>query len=169
MAKFFEKLFKKKQQNVSTEPKGDETTRPVLPRPKYDFVEQYTIIDPKKVLNGGYRMWELCEKVPVVCEESEVSPCGFRSCIELPTNIVMGFLCTLEAAESKTIEDPKMRTLSIVHMSDNHRIVIGPNFESPKTPVFWLVAEDAPKKDWILHVTPEKNRALVDALKIHTR
>ena len=140
-----------------------------LPRPKYDFVEQYTVIDPKKVMNGGYNLWALCEKVPVVCEESPVTSCGFRECVMLPTNIVMGFLQTLEAAKSETIAEPKMRTISIVHLSKNYRVVIGPNFESPKNPIFWLVANDAPKKDWILHVTPEKNRAIVEQLKIHTR
>ena len=166
MAKVFDKLFHKKQKAA---PQAEKPTYVALPRPKYDFVEQYTIVDPKRVLNGGYNLWSLCEKVPVVCEESKVSPCGFHSCIELPTNIVMGFLQTLEAAKPETIAEPKMRTISIVKISDNHRIVIGPNFESPKTPVFWVVVEDAPKKDWILHMTPEKNRAIVDALKIHTR
>ena len=167
MAKLFDKMFGNKDAG-----KSQGINKPVfspIPRPKYDFVEQYTVIDPKKVFNGGYSLWELCENVPVACEESEVSPTGFISCKMLPTKIMMGFLEELYQKPANEIIDPKKRTISIVHISKNHSIVIGPNFESPKAPVFWLVADDAPKKDWILHVTPEKNRALVDALKIHTR
>ena len=167
MAKLFDKLFGKKE--VITSKKADRPMFSPIPRPKYDFVEQYTVIDPKKVFNGGYSLWQLCENVPVACEESEVSPTGFIRCKMLPTNIVMGFLMELQRRPSEQIADPKMRTISIVHISKNHSFVIGPNFESPKAPVFWLVADDAAKKEWILHVTPEKNRALIDALKIHTR
>ena len=61
-----------------------------------------------------------------------------------------------------------MRTISIVHLSKDQRVVIGPDFDSPKTPVFWLVDSDE-KGDWVMHVTPEKNRAIVEQLKIHTR
>ena len=167
MAKLFDKVFGKKE--VVTSSKVDKPVFSPIPRPKYDFVEQYTVIDPKKVLNGGYELWQFCDNVPVACEEGGVSPTGFIQCKMLPTKIMMGFLCELYKKPAKEIIDPKKRTISIVHISKDHRIVIGPNFESPKAPVFWLVAEDAAKKDWILHVSPEKNRAIVDALKIHTR
>ncbi len=167
MKNIFGTIFKKEA--VKPVQSAEKPVSKILAKPKYDFVEQYTVIDPKKLLSGGYELWQMCENVPVACEEEGVPTTGFIRCKMLPTKIVMGFLCELQKKTSEEIEDPKMRTLSIVHISQNHRIVIEPNFESPKSPVFWLVADDAPKKDWILHVTPEKNRAIVDALKIHTR
>ena len=169
MSNVFDKLFGKKDAVAPVAQKSEKPAFAPVAKPKYDFVEQYTIVDPKKVLNGGYDLWQLCDTVPVVCEESTKSICGFSQGIMLPTRIVMGFLMELKNKPAEEIADPKMRTLSIVHISKNHRVVIGPNFESPKNPVFWLVASDAAKKDWIMYVTPEKNRAIVDALKIHTR
>ena len=166
MAKLFDKLFNKKQKVAE---KADIPAPVVLPRPKYDFVEQYTIVDPKRVLNGGYELFSGCSTIPVVCEESEVSPCGFRRCIQLPTRIVYGFLETLKDMPAEKITDPKMRTISIVHLAKGCRIVIGPNFESPKNPIFWIVDKSDKKPDWFLYVTPEKNRAIVEQLKIHTR
>ena len=166
MAKLFDKLFSKKQ------PVAQQTEKPapvVLPQPKYDFVEQYTIVDPKRVLNGGYELFYGCATIPVVCEESEVSPCWFRRCVQLPTRIVYGFLETLKHMPAEKITDPKMRTRSIVHLAKGCRVVIGPNFESPKNPIFWIVDKNDKTPDWFLYVTPEKNRAIVEQLKIHTR
>ena len=157
------KLFNKK-----VAPTASKTDYAPLPRPKYSFVEQYTIVDPKKVMNGGYRMWQLCKTVPVVCEESSVSSCGFLSGIEMPTDIVLGFLNALEKAPAETIVDPKMRTLSIIHLSKDQRVVVGPDLKNSKTPIFWA-PDSKGKGDWVMYVTPEKNRAIVDALKLHTR
>ena len=47
MAKLFEKLFGKKQEVAQ------KTQKPAfapVERPKYNFVEQYTVVDPKRVL-----------------------------------------------------------------------------------------------------------------------
>jgi len=172
MAKLFDKLFKK---NVAepVAPVAPKTDRPAfapLPRPKYDFVEQYTIIDPKRVLNGGYELWLLCEKVPVVCEESKISPCGFRASIELPTKVILGFLGDLKNAPAEKIADPKKRLLSIVHLNEKNRVYIFPNLKEPKNP--WFVVEnsdDESAKGWSLYTTPEKSRAIVEQLKMYTR
>ncbi len=144
------------------------TFEPVA-KPKYDFVEQYTIVDPKKVFYGGYDSWVGCENIPVVCEEHYKTPNGVGYYAELPAKIVMGFLMELQRKSAAEIENPKMRTLSIIHISKHHRVIIGPNFYSPKFPVFWVITDDADRKDWVFYVTPEINRAIVDALKIHTR
>ena len=166
MAKVFDKLFHKKQKAA---PQAEKPTYVALPRPKYDFVEQYTIVDPKRVLNGGYELFAGCSTIPVVCEESGVSQCGFRQGIPLPTNIIFGLLMELKKRPVEQIADSKMRTISFVNLAKDCRIVIGPNFESPKQPVFWIVNSSGPKRDWVLHVTPEKNRAIVEQLKIYTR
>lgn len=167
MAKLFDKLFGKKQPSASQNGKKPEFAP--VPRPKYDFVEQYTIVDPKKIL-GGYEYWQLCEKVPVVCEESSKSICGFHRGIMLPTNIILGLLTELKEKPEQEIADPKKRTVSIVKLDAEHRIYILPNLESPKNPIF-VVANDKDEsaRGWSLYMTPEKNRAIVDALKIHTR
>ena len=164
MAKVFDKLFGKKQ----TVEQNQKTTDGALPRPRYDFVEQYTIVDPKNVMNGGYELFSLCKNIPVVCEESPKTCCGFSSCIEMPTNIVLGFLETLKNMPTEKIADPKMRTLSIVHLSPEHRIVIGPSFDDSKKAILWS-ADSKKKGDWVFDITPDKNRAIVEQLKIHTR
>ena len=163
MAKLFDKVFGKKQEVAQ------KTQKPAfapVERPKYDFVEQYTIVDPKRVLTD-YKLFSGCKNIPVVCEESTKTPCGFASAIELPTKIIVGFLEALEKAPAEKIADPKMRTISIIHLDKDQRVVVGPCLGAPKTPILWPV--DSKENNWVLHVTPEKNRAIVDALKIHTR
>ena len=164
MANLFEKLFNRKSSVVQNDNKK---TNVVLPRPKYDFVEQYTVIDPKRVLNGGYELFYGCNMIPVACEESKTSACGFNRAIMLPRNIIAGFLDALKQAPAETIDNPKMRTISIVHLSDNQRVVIGPRIDKPGTVIVWTV--DSKKHDWLFDITPEKNRAIVEAMKIHTR
>ena len=165
MANLFNKMFGKKR---PVQQPNKKTEYAPVPRPKYSFVEQYTIVDPKHVLMD-YSLFELCETIPVLCESpapsGEVFPEGFR----MRTDVVMGFLKTLEKMPAEKIADPKMRTLTIVHLSDAHRVVISPNFAEPKSVNFWLIDADKNSKDWVLHVTPEKNRAIIDAVKIHTR
>lgn len=171
MANLFDKLFNKKVDNAPVAQKPEKPKFAPVPRPKYGFVEQYTIVDPKMVLNGGYEHWQLCENVPVVCEESPKSLCGFSGGVMLPTNVVMGLLMELTKKPAQDIENPKKRTVSIVRLDAKHRIYILPNLESPKHPVFVVENDDDEEKasGWSLYMTPEKNRAIVDVLKIHTR
>ena len=167
MGNLFDKIFNKKakvQAEQKQQPVAKSQFEPVQ-RPRYSFVEQYTIIDPKRVMNGGYDLWSWCRSIPVACEDGMKST-GFVNCKQIPTQIVWNFLKTLEKTPSEQIVDPKMRTLTIVNLSSDHRVVILPNFESPKNPYLWPVDDD---KDWILYVSPDKNRAIVDAIKIHTR
>ena len=165
MSNVFKNLFNKKS---SVEQNRDKQTNVALPRPWYNFVEQYTVVDPKKVLTGGYEYWQLCKNTPVVCEESQKTCGGFSSGIELPTKIVYGFLQTLKNKPAEEIANPKMRTLSIIHLSPEHRVVVGPCFDGTQKAILWAV--DSKKKgDWVFDVTPEKNRAIVAQLKIHTR
>ena len=170
MAKLFDRLFKKKQAVTPAAPKAGKSAYAPLPRPTYDFVEQYTIVDPKRVLNSGYELFSWCPTVPVVCEESRVSPTGFRAGIQLPTNIVMGFLQALEKAPARKIANPKMRTLSIIHLNEKCCICIFPDLKSPKQPILWVKNDDNQEGiGWSLYVTPEKNRAIVEQLKKYTR
>lgn len=164
MSKVFKKLFKKR----AVADGSNNRMGAVVPRPKYDFVEQYTIIDPKRVLID-YGVFSLCGKIPVACEESAVSSCGFRQCIELPTNLVFSFLMELKDAPAETIINPKMRTISMVHLTPDCMIFIKPNLQNPKMPTFYRINSKGPRQDWVLYVTPEKNRAIVEQLKIHTR
>lgn len=169
MIKLFDRLFHKKQLVV---PKVDKSVYGALPHPKYDFVEQYTVVDPKYVLNGGYGLWSLCKTVPVVCEEGDKSTCDFYQSIRMPSKVVLGFLNDLKKAPAEKIADPKMRTLSIVHLDDKHRIYILPNLLVPRYPTLFIENDnddDESIKGWSLYMTPEKNRAVVEQLKIHTR
>ena len=162
MIKLRNGLFRKKRDKK-------EATYTLPAKPKYDFVEQYTILDPKRVMNGGYNLFSECETIPVLCEEADVSPFGFRVCKRLPTNIVIGFLEDLNKASDEQIADPKMRTISMIHLSPDCRFIIGPNIASPKHPAYYILDENDQRYDWVLHVTPEKNRAIVEQMKIHTR
>jgi len=127
-------------------------------------VEQYTVVDPKRVMTD-YSLFEYCANVPVACEDGAKSG-GLINCHMLPTTAVMGFLKALQRMPTEKIADPKMRTIAIVHLAQNRRVVIGPSLRTPKTPVICPVDDD---KDWFLYVTPEKNRAMVEQLKLHTR
>jgi len=164
MAKLFDRLFHKKQAVASN---ANKSAYAKLPRPKYDFVEQYTIVDPKRVL-GNYEFWQMCETIPVICEESPETSGGFRSGIQLPTNIVLGFLRLLNGMPAEKIADPKMRTISIIHLSKDQRVVIGPS-PDPFKQLSFLTPDSVEQGEWVLHVTPATNRAIVEQLKIHTR
>jgi hypothetical protein len=133
------------------------------------LVERYTIINPKRVL-ANYNLFSDCKTIPVAIETDDAKN-GFVECVKLPTNIVLRFLRALGDMPAEKIIDSKMRTMSIVYLSNTQRVVVFPNFDSPKEPHIWPV--DSPSgshaHDWLFDITPEKNRAIVEQMKIHTR
>lgn len=85
----FKKLFKKTP--VTTE----EKTQQIKKEESFDFVERYTLLDPKKVFIDS-EMWELCKKVPLACE-NENGDFGFEPCAFLDTSVMLPFVSTLKA------------------------------------------------------------------------
>ena len=168
MAKIFETIanaFKPKK------PVAHAETAPVQADEKFDFVEQYTLIDPKLLFNGGYDLWSLCKTVPVAYEnESREKGTGFAQCVELPTHKpIMEFLYQLEHAAPAIVKQPKNRTISIIHFGKGKRMFIVPDLNHPKNPFFIVDFETGNEREWFLHVTPQINRAIVKQLKIVTR
>lgn len=164
MAKIFEKItniFKPEKPVVKT------SVAPVQPEEKFDFVEQYTLINPKLLLNGSYSLWSLCKNVPVAYEsKSTEKGSGWTQCVELPTHKpIMEFLYQLEHADAEIVKQPKNRTISIINFEKGKRMFIVPDLKQPKNPVFIVDFESGDERAWFLHVTPQINRAIVKQLK----
>ena len=157
MKDIFKKFFSKKEKKAKTvETKS-------LPKPMFNFVQQYTLVNPKQMLVDN-SLWSLCEQVPVAYEKEGASS-GFVECVELPTEVVSGFLYELQRAPGNIVDNPVMRTVSVIALKNGKKMYILPNLQSPKTPDIFL---EKPK-ELAFHVNPEINRAIANQLKLYTR
>lgn len=136
---------------------------------KFEFMEHYTFVDPRKVMTN-YDLFELCEKVPVACETDEDISSGFYNCKEIPTKIALEFAHMLEKTPAEKIAPKAMRTISIIHTQKGKNIVIMPDLTFANPVLIWdTSAKPGTRGTWFLDTTPEINRAIVEATKIHTR
>ena len=150
------KLFKKNNKQQSS----GETVHN-LPRPKYNFVEQYTLVNPRNVLLN-YNVFSLCENMPVRYESKYGD--GWTECVSLPTQVFLGYLNALKHAPDIIVNDKKMRTISVVNLKNNRQLFILPNLKSPKKPIYAYE-----QGTLAFDVTPEINRAIVEQIKMFTR
>ena len=144
--------------------------RKTLPKEpdQFEFMEHYTFVDPRKVMIN-YDLFSDCEKTPVTCETQNATS-GFQEAKEIPTEIALGFINMLKKTPAKKIEPKALRTISIIHTQKGRNIVVIPDLEF-KSPFLILDTSVKPNENgtWFLDTTPEINRALVEAIKIHTR
>ena len=157
MKDILKKIFSKKEK---TEKPAAEKS---LPKPMFDFVQQYTLVNPNQVM-VDYSDWSSCKEIPVAYEKEGKSS-GFAECVQLPTKIIGGFLYELQNAPGKIIDNPVMRTVSVINLKNGKKMYILPNLQSPKTPDIFI---EKPK-ELAFHVNPEINRAIVNQLKLYTR
>ena len=130
-------------------------------RTKYDFIKQYTLVNPHKMFLD-YNLFSWCENMPVKYETEHGT--GWTPCVLLPTQVFLGYLHALERAPERIASNPKFRTVFVVNLKNDRKLCILPNLRSPKKTVYAYEPGEL-----AFHVTPEINRAIVDQVKTITR
>lgn len=143
------------------EPIEPKAYKPVLPKPSSPHVEQYTLVSPRNCFIN-YDLFQYCEMVPVAYEQSTDS--DFNECVQLPTQVFLGYLNALKYASDEVINNPLNRTISIVHLLNNQNLYILPNLKQPKRPICVR-----PHGGLGLNTTPAIKAAIVEQLKMYTR
>ena len=161
-------VFRKDIKKVDEAQTKNEHT-PTIPKSRYSFVEQYVIADPNKLMYGGYEFWGLCKFIPVAYETTEST--GYLPAIQLPTDWAQPFLNILKNSDPEIRQDPRQRLISIINLGGKHKLYIVPNLKTKKSSVIVGEHNDDEKRkgDWVLYVTPEINRAIVEQAKIRSR
>jgi len=160
MTNFLKNIFKKPE--TKSEPVKEQHS--VQPE-KFDFVEEYTLFDPKRVMTN-YDVFMFCNSIPVAYEENHNQHGGFANCVMLETKLFLPFLQGLSNAPQEISQKPEMRTISIINLSNTLKMYVIPNINQPDS-VFISVrdkGQDA-KSGWSLHVTPQINRAIAQQIK----
>ena len=158
---FLQNAFHKKTQKVT-----ETTASPKVSVPSYDFVKQYVLIDPKKLL-ANEECFALCKKIPVAYETKNSG--GWNACVELHTQIMLPFLRTLRKADKELIAPAPTRTVSVIELSQGKYIYVLPNLTYSKSAEIHIVFDQGDENNWPFYMTPEKRRAVVEQIKIHTR
>ena len=157
MNKLLEKL--KKQQIVENKV---EEKQPQQTEHKYDFVETYTLVNPKNAFMQ-YELFSLCQNIPVAIEGKGANT-GFCDTIQLPTEHFLEYLKELKSAPNEISQNPLMRKVFIINLKNNEKMFVFPNIKHPKNPYIAFEEKTLP-----FNVTPQINHAIVDALKNFTR
>ena len=162
MKKFVYRLFKTKVQPVSEQEQNkDSKTKP-------DFIKQYTLFDPKKVM-VTYSAFSNCSTIPVAYE-SNVFKGIFAQCFQMPNQEpFVNYLKQLSNAKPEVAASHKKRTISVIELDKDKNIFILPNLEHKKTLSIVVSFKDGNTESWPLFMTPEINRAIVEQLKFYTR
>ena len=113
---------------------------------------------------SGYDYWSGCDTVPAAIEDSE-NTAGWGKCVELPTKLFLNYLVKLKNAPIELSQNPVMRTVYKISLQNNEIMYIYPNLQDIKTP--WIALSN--RRTWPFDVTPQINRAIVDAMKTYTR
>ena len=160
---FWKKLFKRSTQKTVEQP---EDTEPV-------FVKQYTLVIPDNMMLD-YNCFFDCNNIPV-SYETEISSGGFHDCLKLPnTAAVREYLTQLAKSNTKKLLNSKTRTISIVKMRHDKQVLILPDLKQAKpaviiAPFYGKTSTKHEKDCWVLYVTPEINRTIVNQIKTITR
>lgn len=131
---------------------------------KPNFVKQYTLVDPKKLMIN-YELFFNRNRIPVAYEERSRKE-AFHSTILLPASVFAKYLVDLYNAPSEITDDPKMRTISIITLNNGQKMYMIPDLQTQKDPTLYLNLHDLPMA---FNVTPEINRAIAEQWKIYTR
>ena len=148
----------------------DNLSLPVIPKSRYSFVKQYVITDPNYVMVDGYKTWGLCKYTPVAYDNQD-STSGWLNAVQLPTEWALPFLKTLKNSAPEIRNDPRQRLISVIQLAENRKLYILPSLKQKKGSVIisWNNQNSKNKGDWVMYVTPEINRAIVEQAKIRSR
>lgn len=160
---FLQNAFHKQTQKV-TETKT--TATPKISVPSYDFVEQYVLIDPKKLL-ANEEAFALCKKIPVAYETKDSG--GWHICAQLHTKVMLPFIRALRAAKPEDIAPADTRTVSVIELAQGKYIYVLPRITMPKTVEMYIVFDNDNENAWPFYMTPTIRKAVVEQVKIHTR
>lgn len=159
---FWKKLFKR-ETPVSVE--QSETSEHI-------FVEKYVLAKPNNMM-VDYTWFFDCRAIPVAYEPENSG--GFNDCLTLPnTFAVRRYLTQLMNTDNKRLSDPRTRTVSIVKMTHDKHVLVYPelnrNIPSARIAPFYGKKQNEEERDsWVLYVTPEINRVIVNQIKTITR
>ncbi len=144
---------------------------------KNSMVEKYVIFGRPDVLST-----EALSMLPEISVQYQDPLTNDTEKIKLPTKQFMPYLRSLELSEKK--HEPFYRTIHIINLPNNKKIYVIPNLESKNNPdiiiadkTFTFPNHKATKKPGpsnventlFYNISPEINRALVDAIKTYTR
>lgn len=136
-----------------------------IPKPQYDFVQQYTLVDPKKLKNG-YDKWAGRCFVLVAYEQNKY----LITRVKMDTKIVYPFLVALKNAPREISEKPENRTVSVINMKHGARAYVFPNLDETNKN-YDIVFSNSKKcrQDLPLScfISPEINMAIMAQIKIY--
>jgi hypothetical protein len=112
------------------------------------FFKEHIIQDPKKVLID-YNFFSLCEEVHVVIETKDS---GWNTTEAFPTKGTLKYLSALKKMPIEFSSNPTARTISEYNFGSNSFYIL-PNMA--------FIAE----RDWVLFLTPEIRKHIVNQLK----
>lgn len=161
---FLQNAFHKQTQKV-TETKT--TATPKISVPSYDFVEQYVLIDPKKLL-ANEEAFALCHKIPVVYENSQPKD-DWHVGAQLHTKVMLPFIRALRAAKPEDIAPADTRTVSVIELAQGKYIYVLPRITMPKPAEIHIIFDKGDENSWPFYMTPTIRKAVVEQVKIHTR
>lgn len=159
---FLQNAFHKQTQKV-TETKT--TATPKISVPSYDFVEQYVLIDPKKLL-ANEEAFALCKKIPVAHETKDSG--GWHICAQLHTSVMLPFIRSLRLTASEKIVPAKMRTVSVINLDRDKYIYVLPSITVPNAAEIHIIFDKGDENSWPFYMTPTIRKAVVEQVKIHT-
>lgn len=142
-----------------------EKTGKKIPKPKYEFVQQYTLIDPKKV-RSGYNKWAGRCFVFVAYEQNKY----LITCVKMDAEIVFPFLMALKNAPRKISEKPQNRTVSVINMKHGAKAYLFPNLSNENKNydiVFSTAGNGSQELPLSCFTTPEINLAIAAQAKIY--
>lgn len=136
-----------------------------IPKPQYDFVQQYTLIDPKKLKNG-YDKWSGRCFVLVAYEKNKY----LITRVKMDTKIIYPFLMALKNAPREISARPENRTVSVIDLKHGAKAYVFPNLDETNKN-YDIVFSNSKKccQDLPLScfITPEINMAIMAQLKIY--
>lgn len=134
--------------------------KPVAAKKVYDFVKEYTFVDPKNLLLD-YECFASCETLPVACMSSE-NGLGWTETVQLPTEMVLPFLRKLKNTDYKKTYSVNMRKVFVVDLTHGKSVLITPNLENPANPIrsFFDNGKISNESNCAALVTPEISRAI---------
>ena len=159
---FWKKLFKR-ETPVSVE--QSETSEHI-------FVEKYVLAKPNNMM-VDYTWFFDCRTIPVAYEAENFD--GFHDCVNLPnTFAVRIYLKQLINTDPEKLSNPRTRTIYIVKMTHDKHVLVYPDLSRTRpsariAPFYGKPSDEENRDSWVLYVTPEINRVLVNRIKTLTR
>ena len=127
-----------------------------------NLIERYTVAEPANERIDYTKMLS-CETLPVFYSNEYSHDCMHYKWTQMPTRIVFPFLRDLYKLPLNVVTGNKKRTIHIINLNNNKKLYILPNLENVEEPKMIY------DKDIAFNVSPEINKAIVQAKQFYTR